>query len=755
MAKPARMTSRVNPNDLRLRVASHLVEDLGLNLYTSLGRVLVEYVANAYDADSPMVTIKMDLAKIQSEAIRLKELHRAQTILAKAEKRRPPRSDGFSMGDDIAIVIEDRGAGMTCADLQEKFLVAGRRRRGMDNADWHTPRGRLLMGRKGLGKLAGFGVAQSVRITTRCANDPDATQVELRYQEMATVAELGDVPVHGKTIKGGAGLPKNGGTRVELRNLLFEPMSVEFEELAESIARHFSAIEPADFKILICGKPLPPVNKDLEWGWPNPDLPLNELVESSYDVDGEEFTFKYRLRFKSRGKALRAEERGVRVYAHNRLVASPSLFRSDTNIHGFHMSDYLDGVVHADFLDEQPSDYVATNRQGLRWESPLLAPLRQLLSEEIKTAVKERYKVFEAENRKQTNEDPFTSNLIINANLSKTDTTVVKHIATILASKSPGGIADNEYRNRLTEIVGGLGRGKLFSTLKDLADEDAPEMTDVVAAVSKLTAEQLDSFYRFVRGRVHGIEALRKIVQERIFAANARKNEQTLHELLAQNTWLIDPRYFQYVTSNKTEGTLFHELEKLLKIGKFVPRGYNPESSVERKADGINLRPDLVFIVGSVPLEHIVIVELKAPNIPLVGAHFQQLQGYVYDVEDWLKQNDREGVRVTGILVGSMEEPTTAKKKNDRRWLEREVLYKLEKWQQYKVKSIPMLLEDAENANKELLQSWQHGIASSESGAAHRVPVSSNRNGIKTTPKKKYAKKITKKVARVKSSVRH
>ena len=38
---------------LKFIVAPHIVQDLGLNLYTSLPRVLVEFIANAYDADSP------------------------------------------------------------------------------------------------------------------------------------------------------------------------------------------------------------------------------------------------------------------------------------------------------------------------------------------------------------------------------------------------------------------------------------------------------------------------------------------------------------------------------------------------------------------------------------------------------------------------------------------------------------------------------------------------------------------------------
>src|SRR5438067_6118658 len=51
---------------LTFKVAPHIVEDLGLNLYTTLSRVLVEFVANSYDADSPHVDLRFDAAKIKA-----------------------------------------------------------------------------------------------------------------------------------------------------------------------------------------------------------------------------------------------------------------------------------------------------------------------------------------------------------------------------------------------------------------------------------------------------------------------------------------------------------------------------------------------------------------------------------------------------------------------------------------------------------------------------------------------------------------
>jgi len=51
---------RVMAKPLRFVVAPHIVQDLGLNLYTSLPRALVEFVSNSYDADSPLASIEMD-----------------------------------------------------------------------------------------------------------------------------------------------------------------------------------------------------------------------------------------------------------------------------------------------------------------------------------------------------------------------------------------------------------------------------------------------------------------------------------------------------------------------------------------------------------------------------------------------------------------------------------------------------------------------------------------------------------------------
>ena len=198
---------------------------------------------------------------------------------------------------------------------------------------------------------------------------------------------------------------------------------------------------------------------------------------------------------------------------------------------------------------------------------------------------------------------------------------------------------DDGYQTQFVEVLEALGRGDLLRTLAKLASEDNPRFDRVVAEVTRLTHEQLDGFYKYAKGRMDGIEALKRIVKAVDFKAT--KNEKALHKLLKNCPWLINPTYFEFLTSDKTERTMFSLLEKELKVDAHVAATYDPSVSDEVKPGGKNERPDLVFLLGNDALNRLVIVELKAPNTPCMGNHYRQLQGYVRRAEKWLKQRNR------------------------------------------------------------------------------------------------------------------
>ena len=114
----------------KLNFSNRVIEHLGIKLYQNRPtNVVAEFVSNSWDADATKVSIDL-----------------------KASKEKTPPS----------IIITDNGRGMTRQELINDFLVIGRDRRTspLDK----TLEGRLPMGRKGIGKLAGFGIARTIDV---------------------------------------------------------------------------------------------------------------------------------------------------------------------------------------------------------------------------------------------------------------------------------------------------------------------------------------------------------------------------------------------------------------------------------------------------------------------------------------------------------------------------------------------------------------------------------------------------------------
>jgi len=679
---------------LKFIVAPHIVQDLGLNLYTDLPRVLVEFVANAYDADSPDVRLTYEKDTIDAARKAIKANFPKKGALIPLEEMVLP--------DHLNIVIEDGGHGMSRDDLQDRFLVAGRRRREADaKADgqpaMYSPKNRLLMGRKGLGKLAGFGVAQRVEIITKKAGEVHCTHITLDYAELVKKRNTNEIEIPDKRLPGDQ-IPGQQGTRVILSRLLYGPVQSRADTVSKALAEHYMFIDRADFAIMMNGAAVPLFERGLAYAWPNPDKPLEEFVGRAYDVDGgPTVNFQYRIRFTGKKQALPAKERGVRVYAHNRLASAPSLLDADTNMHGFRMTDYMDGVVRADFLDDQKSDYVATDRQTLRWDTPLLEPLYSLLSGEIKEACK-NYQAYRDEQAKQEVQiDAFTKDEIEKAELSKKHTKVAWRIAAILEAASKQGTDDPEYKRHLSIVVKGLGHGQILGAIAELAKQQSPNIDRVVTEITALAKDEIDQHLTYIRGRLDAIEALRRLINDKDFKQG--KNEKTLQYLFERAPWLIDPTFFQFLSADKNEKTMQSDLEKALEINRHVPKGYTATTEDETKPGGRNKRPDLVFLLGNAGLHRIVIVELKAPNTPLYGAHLRQLQDYMASAQQWCDER-QVNTRIDGILIGSFADIES--QAQDVRWLRGEIKKSKNKddWQVF---DLIQILQKTEDAHRELL----------------------------------------------------
>lgn len=130
------------------------VEHLGLNLYSNTAAALTELIANAWDADATEVRIKINNNQTQ-------------------------------------IIITDNGHGMSVDDLNNKFLKVAYKRR-INQAK--SPSGRPVMGRKGIGKLALFSIAQHVVITSK-QKDQDSHTLSIDVNKLKECIASG-TPYH-------------------------------------------------------------------------------------------------------------------------------------------------------------------------------------------------------------------------------------------------------------------------------------------------------------------------------------------------------------------------------------------------------------------------------------------------------------------------------------------------------------------------------------------------------------------------------
>ena len=115
---------------LRMSFDPQTIEHLGVKMYSQIPNAIAELIANSYDADAT----KVDVNLIDNDA-----------------------------GKEIQVI--DDGVGMDFDEINDHFLRIGRNRR--EEGSGTSPSGkRKVTGRKGLGKLALFGIGDVIEVVT-------------------------------------------------------------------------------------------------------------------------------------------------------------------------------------------------------------------------------------------------------------------------------------------------------------------------------------------------------------------------------------------------------------------------------------------------------------------------------------------------------------------------------------------------------------------------------------------------------------
>lgn len=158
------MPGEESPLELHLKVLGRTLEHLGVQTYKRRDTAIAELVANCWDAGADRVEITV-----------------------------PDSSDYDRQASEI--VIRDDGCGMDESEVQDAYLVVGRDRR---KAGAGALKSRKVMGRQGIGKLAGFGIASSMHVRTWRGGTE--TRFALKIDDPTKPDdEVGDVVIDGTT----------------------------------------------------------------------------------------------------------------------------------------------------------------------------------------------------------------------------------------------------------------------------------------------------------------------------------------------------------------------------------------------------------------------------------------------------------------------------------------------------------------------------------------------------------------------------
>ena len=245
----------VGEEKLYLQFHGRIIDSLGIQMYQNPVAAVAELIANAWDADASNVAVKL-----------------------------PANLSGIS-----TIIVCDDGIGMTFEQCQKLYLNIGRNRR-IDDETAKTPGGRPVLGRKGIGKFAGFGIAELLEIDTTSAENGERTVFHLDLSDLRGDEYIGTAPKEVPVLlheQENTSPAKNYGTIIKLANLTLRRTPSE-SSFAASMARRFLINQTADeFKVTINDLPLPEDNAlmGVEYDFPT-DYKESEKPAGFRIVDG-------------------------------------------------------------------------------------------------------------------------------------------------------------------------------------------------------------------------------------------------------------------------------------------------------------------------------------------------------------------------------------------------------------------------------------------------------------------------------------
>lgn len=342
---------------LKMSFDPTVIEHLGVKLYSHTVPALAELVANAYDAGATLAEIFL------------------------------------YDNPEHKIVIKDNGIGMNFDEINNFYLRIGRNRRKENQIS--CPH-RKPTGKKGLGKLALFGLGNKIEIST--VNNAKKTTFLLNYNEILhtkgdyhpkfEITDLDEFTPNGTTI---------------ILSELSKKQGYPLDNYVEHLAKLFNFPDPnftvkmslndGEAKIIDNHLKYRTITPQFKWNYTD-IIQMDSFIEksskypSSHLINGQFITTE---------KPLNNGMKGITLFANGRMVNEPEFFRDNESSHFY---SYLTGWLNVDFIDDDNEDLISTDRTSLDWKQASTTMLRNFLGELVITLERDWRKKRKEKNNK-------------------------------------------------------------------------------------------------------------------------------------------------------------------------------------------------------------------------------------------------------------------------------------------------------------------------------------------------------------------
>jgi hypothetical protein len=555
------------PTNGTIKVSPRILDHLGVSAYNSLRKCLAELAANSYDADATEVRISVP-----------------------------------DVVDDSAVIdIGDDGTGMSAREIDENYLFIARDRR----IDGQRSAGdRLLIGSKGIGKFAGFGISPRMQITTWKGGVQSLLTLDRGDFDNLTNIASKTIPITTSPTE------RAHGTKVRLCDLSRELQLPN----TDALRRHLYKVLPQKPGFRIFVNEIECTAEDVK----GENHPISETIEGVGAVTG--FYIVATTRQQTPGLAIRVR---------GRVVTEANLFGIDTYSHGFFTSERIVGEISADFLDPETAkdgskSLISTSRDRLLEDSPTVRSVEAWARDFLDKVIQG---IDVKEQTRRTNDILSRPGLRERVDRMPPHVrgTAKKVVAAVIGKLR--NTSDEEAAELIDWILRYYESSVLRELMRAIIAADVSDAQKLAELVQEWGLKQVGSVAELIRTQIEIIQKLEELT------LSDKSKEIQLHKLIESNLWLV------------REGLELWSSDKPLKT---LLEGRLAQVYKGRE----DIRPDLVCRSRDGGCRAVVL-EFKKPKEVIKMEHVTQALEY-----EGLIRASRPGIEFETFVVGREYDPS-------------------------------------------------------------------------------------------------